>query len=152
MSSKSLSLKQAVLAAALMEFLGAVLVGARVTSTIKDGIIPASSFKGNAGVQLLAFTCAIVASSCTFSRDITLSLTLISSTAWLTVATRFSWPVSTTYSIVSAVIGVGIATAGWDAPAWGWNGGKGVATIFAGFAIGASLHCLGFEHPAHESI
>ena len=59
MSSKSLSLKQAVLAAAVMEFLGAVLVGARVTSTIKDGIIPASAFQGNAGVQLLAFTCAI---------------------------------------------------------------------------------------------
>lgn len=121
-SSKSLTLKQACLAAALMEFLGAVLVGARVTSTIKDGIIPATAFKGNAGVQLLAFTCAIVASS-----------------SWLTIATRMSWPVSTTYSIVSAVIGVGIAAAGWKAPAWGWNGGKGVATIFAGFAIAPAI-------------
>ncbi|KAJ2914869.1 hypothetical protein MD484_g5535, partial [Candolleomyces efflorescens] len=121
-SSKSLSLKQAVLAAAVMEFLGAVLVGARVTSTIKDGIIPASAFQGNAGVQLLAFTCAIVASS-----------------TWLTIATRFSWPVSTTYSIVSSVIGVGIATAGWDAPQWGWNNGKGLATIFAGFGIAPGI-------------
>ena len=42
---------------------GAVLVGGRVTNTIKDGIIPANTFEGNAGVQLLAFTCASVASS-----------------------------------------------------------------------------------------
>ncbi|KAJ2926674.1 hypothetical protein H1R20_g10430, partial [Candolleomyces eurysporus] len=121
-SSKSLSLKQAVLAAAVMEFLGAVLVGARVTSTIKDGIIAATSFQGNAGVQLLAFTCAIVASS-----------------TWLTIATRLSWPVSTTYSIVSSIIGVGIATGGWSAPQWGWNGGKGLATIFAGFGIAPGI-------------
>ncbi|EAU83382.1 sodium:inorganic phosphate symporter [Coprinopsis cinerea okayama7 len=121
-SSKSLTLRQACLAAAVMEFLGAVLVGARVTSTIKDGIIPSEAFQGNAGVQLLGFTCAIVASA-----------------SWLSLATRLSWPVSTTYSIVSAVIGVGIATAGWDAPKWGWNKGKGIAAIFSGLVIAPAL-------------
>jgi solute carrier family 20 (sodium-dependent phosphate transporter) len=48
-----------------MEFAGAVLVGARVTSTIKDGIVPATTFEASPGVQLLGFTCAIVASSST---------------------------------------------------------------------------------------
>lgn len=121
-SSKSLSLKQACLAAAVMEFLGAVLVGARVTATIKDGIVSEAVFKGNPGVQLLAFVCAITASSC-----------------WLTFATRMSWPVSTTYSIVSSILGVGIAAGGFNAPNWGWNGGKGLATIFAGFGIAPSI-------------
>ncbi|KAG2015577.1 sodium:inorganic phosphate symporter [Coprinopsis cinerea AmutBmut pab1-1] len=121
-SSKSLTLRQACLAAAVMEFLGAVLVGARVTSTIKDGIVPASVFDNNAGVQLLGFTCAIVASA-----------------SWLSLATRLSWPVSTTYSIVSAVIGVGIAADGWDAPRWGWNNGKGIAAIFSGLVIAPAL-------------
>lgn len=74
---------------------------------------------------MLAFTVALVASS-----------------VWLTVATRMSWPVSSTYSIVSALAGVGVAIGGPNAPNWGWNNGKGLATIFAGFFIGASLFWL----------
>ncbi|KAK7025997.1 hypothetical protein VNI00_015828 [Paramarasmius palmivorus] len=121
-SSKSLTLRQACLAAAVFEFLGAVLVGARVSDTVKSGIIPLSVFQGNAGVQLLSFVCAICASS-----------------IWLTIATKKSWPVSTTYSIVSAITGVGVAVGGADAPNWGWNNGKGLATIFAGLFIAPGL-------------
>lgn len=121
-SSKSLTMRQAVLCAAVCEFLGAVLVGARVADTIKNGIIPLSVFQDNAGVQLLAFTCAICVSS-----------------VWLMIATRYSWPVSTTYSIISAVCGVGVAVGGADSVNWGWNGGKGMATIFAGMAIAPGM-------------
>lgn len=121
-SSKSLTLRQACIAAAFCEFLGAVLVGARVASTIKNGIISLSDFNGNAGVQMLAFTCALVVSA-----------------SWLMVCTRLSWPVSTTYSIVSALAGVGVAVGGADAVQWGWNGGKGLATIFAGFIIAPGI-------------
>ncbi|KAK7035372.1 hypothetical protein VNI00_011903 [Paramarasmius palmivorus] len=121
-SSKSLTLRQACLAAALFEFLGAVLVGARVADTVKSGIIPLDVFQGNAGVQLLSFVCALVASS-----------------VWLSIATRRSWPVSTTYSIVSAIAGVGVAVGGPNAPNWGWNGGKGLATIFAGLIIAPAI-------------
>jgi sodium-dependent phosphate transporter len=53
--------------------------------------------------------------------------------------TRNSWTVSTTYSIVSALAGVGVAVAGKDAVNWGWNGGKGLATIFAGFIIAPAI-------------
>ncbi|KAG5640530.1 hypothetical protein DXG03_008214, partial [Asterophora parasitica] len=121
-SSKSLTMKQACLAASVMEFLGAVLVGARVSDTIKNGIIKLAVFEGNAGVQLLAFTCAITVSA-----------------TWLMICTRLSWPVSTTYSIISAVIGVGVAIGGTDAVTWGWNHGKGLATIFAGLLIGMRI-------------
>lgn len=79
-----------------------------MSGTIKNGIISLSTFQGNAGVEMLAFTCAITASA-----------------SWLMFATIKKWPVSTTYSIVSALLGVGVATGGWDAPRWGWNGGKG---------------------------
>ncbi len=51
-------------------------------------------------------------------------------------ATKKSWPVSTTYSIVSAIAGVGVAIGGKDAVNWGWNNGKGLSTIFAGMLIG----------------
>lgn len=121
-SSRSLTMKQAVLAAALFEFLGAVLVGARVAGTIKNGIISISAFQGNAGVAMLAFTCALCASA-----------------TWLMIATKNSWPVSTTYSLVSALVGVGVATAGWDAPRWGWNDAKGLAAIWGGMGIAPAL-------------
>lgn len=50
-----------------------------------------------------------------------------------------SFPVSTTYSIVAAVAGVGVATAGADSVIWGWNGGKGIAAIFAGLLLAPAL-------------
>ncbi|KAK4056307.1 hypothetical protein OIO90_002751 [Microbotryomycetes sp. JL221] len=121
-SSKSLTLRQACLAAAVMEAAGAITVGARVADTIKNGIINPAMFQGNPGVQMLTFTCALVVSA-----------------SWLMVATRMSWPVSTTYSIVSAVAGAGVAVGGVDQVNWGWNGGKGLATIFAGFGIAPAL-------------
>ncbi|GAA6033370.1 hypothetical protein JCM8097_006717 [Rhodosporidiobolus ruineniae] len=121
-ASKSLTMPQATLAAAVMEFTGAVAVGARTADTIKNGIISSAAFQGNPGVQLLAFTVALSTSAC-----------------WLMLCTYLSWPVSTTYSIVSAIAGVGVATAGVDAVQWGWNGGKGLATIFAGFLIAPAI-------------
>lgn len=113
-------------AAGLFEFLGAVLVGARVSGTIKNGIISTSIFQGNPGVQMLAFTCALMVSA-----------------SWLMVATRYSLPVSTTYSIVSALAGAGVAVGGVDAVQWGWNDSKGIAAIFSGILI-APLLSAGF--------
>ncbi|GMK58263.1 hypothetical protein CspeluHIS016_0502950 [Cutaneotrichosporon spelunceum] len=121
-SSRSLTMRQACVLAGLCEFLGAVLVGAKVSGTIKNGIISLSVFKDNAGVQMLGFTCALVASA-----------------TWLMIATKNSWPVSTTYSIVSALAGVGVALGGPGVVQWGWNGGKGLGTIFAGFGIAPSI-------------
>ena len=48
---------------AIFEMLGAITVGARTAQTIKNGIIPSNAFQGNAGVQMLAFTCALAAAS-----------------------------------------------------------------------------------------
>jgi len=115
-------MRQAIVLAGICEFLGAVLVGAKVAGTIKNGIISVTVFDGNAGVAMLAFTCALVASA-----------------TWLMIATRNSWPVSTTYSLVSALAGVGVATGGWNAPNWGWNDGKGLATIWAGMGIAPAI-------------
>ncbi|KAK0469022.1 sodium:inorganic phosphate symporter [Desarmillaria tabescens] len=121
-SSKSLTMLQACMVAALMEFLGGVLVGARVSGTIKNSIVPIDAFQNNAGVQLLGFTVALCCSA-----------------TWLMIATRNSWPVSTTYSIVSAVAGVGVAVGGKDAVQWGWNNGSGLAAIFAGFVVAPGI-------------
>src|SRR4051812_14344059 len=57
-SSRSVTYRQAMLLCLIFEMTGAIAVGARTASTIKNGIIPISAFENNAGVQLLAFTCA----------------------------------------------------------------------------------------------
>lgn len=54
-------------------------------------------------------------------------------------ATYMSFPVSTTYSIVSAVAGVGVAVAGANQVQWGWNDGKGLGAIFAGLGLAPAL-------------
>lgn len=102
----------------VFEMLGAITVGARTAETIKNGIIPSTAFRDNASVQMLAFTCALAAAS-----------------SWVMWCTRHSAHVSSTYSLISAVAGVGVATVGASNVEWGWNKGKGLGAIFAGLGM-----------------
>lgn len=63
MSSRSVSYRQAMILGTIFEMVGAITVGARTAETIKNGIIPPDAFKGDAGVQMLAFTCALAGAS-----------------------------------------------------------------------------------------
>ena len=111
----------------IFEMLGAILVGSRTAETIKNGIIPNSAFQDNAGVQMLAFACALAAAS-----------------SWVMWCTKNSAHVSSTYSLTSAVAGVGVATAGASQVQWGWNGGKGLGAIFAGLGMAPAISgCFG---------
>lgn len=91
----------------IFEMTGALAVGARTASTIKNGIIPIAAFEGNAGVQLLAFACASAGAA-----------------IWVMWCTRNSAHVSSTYSLVSSIAGVGVAAVGANRVAWGWSGGS----------------------------
>lgn len=106
----------------VFEMLGAILVGARTASTIKNGIIPIAAFQGNAGVQMLAFTCALAGAS-----------------SWVMWCTRHSAHVSSTYSLISAIAGVGVATVGARQVQWGWNGGQGLGAIYAGLGMAPTI-------------
>jgi len=92
--SGALTLKRAILVAAIFEFLGAVLFGSHVTDTIRKGVL---DFGGE-----------------DFSYDLSQKLmygfmaALLAAAIWLTVATKMGLPVSTTHSIVGGVIGVGL--------------------------------------------
>ncbi|KAJ5654231.1 hypothetical protein N7490_001234 [Penicillium lividum] len=117
-SSRSISYRQAMVLGTIFEFLGAVTVGSRTADTIKNGIIPLKAFHDNPGVQMMAFTCALAAAS-----------------SWVMWCTRHSAHVSSTYSLISAVAGVGVATVGAAEVQWGWNNGKGLGAIFAGLGM-----------------
>ncbi|KAK0648440.1 phosphate transporter [Cercophora newfieldiana] len=126
-SSRSITYRQAMVLGTIFEMVGAITVGARTADTIKNGIIPNDAFGGNAGVQMLAFTCALAAAS-----------------SWVMWCTRHSAHVSSTYSLVSAVAGVGVATVGASKVQWGWNNGKGLGAIFAGLGMAPTISaCFG---------
>ncbi|KAJ3111271.1 Na+/Pi symporter [Phlyctochytrium bullatum] len=109
--SRSLTLFQAVCIAIFTEFGGAIALGAETASTIKDGIIKSALFNSRPDLLMAGFMCALIGSS-----------------TWVMYATYMGWPVSTTHSIIGALIGVGISGFGVDAVNWGWDG-KGVAQI-----------------------
>ena len=117
-SSRSVSYRQAMVLGTIFEMVGAITVGARTADTIKNSIIPPDSFKGDAGVQMLAFTCALAGAS-----------------TWVMWCTKHSAHVSSSYSLISSVAGVGVAVAGASKVQWGWNKGKGLGAIFAGLGM-----------------
>ena len=123
-ASRSLTLRQACFLAAIFEFLGAMLVGARVAATLKTGIVSPVAFDNNPGVQMLASTCALVAAG-----------------VWQMIATAKAWPVSSSYSIVSALMGAGVAL-DHRAVNWGWGGGNGLAVIWAGMGVAPLVAAL----------
>ncbi len=100
--SKALTLKQALIIAAIFEFAGAVLAGGQVTSTIRKGIFDASLITGQP--ELLVF--GMLAS-------------LLAAGTWLLVASNMGWPVSTTHSIVGAIVGFAVVGIGFDTVHWG---------------------------------
>jgi inorganic phosphate transporter, PiT family len=104
--SKALTLKQAVLIAMVFEFAGAYLAGGEVTSTIRKGIIDTAYFVDVPHYLVLGMISA-----------------LLSAGIWLAVASYFGWPVSTTHSIIGAIIGFTAIGVSAEAVAWGKVGG-----------------------------
>ncbi|GME74731.1 unnamed protein product [Ambrosiozyma monospora] len=118
-ASRCLKYWQAMLLAAIMEFLGAVLVGSRVSDTIRTKIIDLNAFNGSPAGLMITMMCALIGSS-----------------VWLTIATFIGMPVSTTHSITGGIIGSGIAAVGAENVFWGW---KGFSQIVASWFIAPVL-------------
>ncbi len=100
--SRALTVGQAIIIAGVFEFLGAFLAGGEVTATVRKEIIDVSSLAGDPNVLV----CGMLAS-------------LLAAGTWLTIASRYGWPVSTTHSIVGAIVGFGVVAVGADAVYWG---------------------------------
>ena len=96
--SRALTLKQAVIIAAIFEFAGAFFAGDAVTKTVRKGILT------------VPFNDAGVVADTVLSQDIALGFiaAMMAAATWLTIATRLGLPVSTTHSIIGGIIGVGL--------------------------------------------
>ncbi len=99
--ARSVTFKQAIIIAAIFEFLGAMLVGNHVSLTIAKGIVNPHNYTNNA----MIFAYGMLA-------------TLLSAALWVNLATKLGMPVSTTHSIVGGVIGFGIVSKGFASIKW----------------------------------
>ncbi len=99
--ARSITFKQAIIIAAVFEFLGAILVGNHVSLTIAKGIVNPYEYANNS----MVFAYGMLA-------------TLFSAALWVNLATKLGMPVSTTHSIVGGVIGFGIVSHGFGSIEW----------------------------------
>ena len=100
--AKAITIKQAILIAMVFEFAGAYLAGGEVTSTIRKGIIDPELLSDEPELLVYGMMSALLAAG-----------------IWLFIATTYGWPVSTTHSIVGAIVGfasVGISVADTTTP------------------------------------
>lgn len=104
--SKALTIKQAIIIAMVFEFAGAYLAGGEVTSTIRKGIIDASFFVDTPELLVFGMISALFAAA-----------------TWLLIASALGWPVSTTHSIVGAIVGFAAMGVSVDAVTWSKVGG-----------------------------
>ncbi|HEY5665303.1 MAG TPA: inorganic phosphate transporter [Gammaproteobacteria bacterium] len=135
--SGALTIRKAIIVAAIFEFAGAVLAGGEVTSTIRSGIIEASYVVDEPELLVYGMLAA-----------------LLSAAVWLLAASRQGWPVSTTHSIVGAIVGFAIVAFGVASVEWGqvgtivisWVVSPLTAGLFA-FLIFSSIQWLILRRP-----
>lgn len=99
--SKALTIKQAIIIAAVFEFAGAILAGGQVTKTIRKGIIDAKVLESSPELLVYGMLAALLAAG-----------------VWLLIASHKGWPVSTTHSIVGAIVGFAMVGIGVEAVSW----------------------------------
>ncbi len=99
--ARSITFKQAIIIAAVFEFLGAILVGNHVSLTIAKGIV--NPYDYSATPMVFAYG---------------MLSTLFAAALWVNLATKLGMPVSTTHSIVGGVIGFGIVSRGFGSIEW----------------------------------
>ncbi len=123
--AKVLTIGRAVIIAAVFEFAGAVLAGGEVTATIRSGIIEVQLLSGQP--ELLVF--GMLAS-------------LLAAGTWLLIASYMGWPVSTTHSIVGAIVGFAVVGLGWDTVQWDQVGVIAVSWVASPLISGVVAYLL----------
>jgi inorganic phosphate transporter, PiT family len=123
--SRALTLKQAILVAMIFEFLGAYLAGGEVTSTIRQGIIDAESMEDRPELMVYGMLSALLAAG-----------------TWLMIASMKGWPVSTTHSIIGAIVGFAAVGIGVEAVYWGKVGTIAASWIVSPLLAGTISYAL----------
>ncbi len=128
--SGALTLRRAVLLAAVFEFAGAYLVGSNVSETVRKKMFDPAMLNEVYGAEApYILACGMIAA-------------LLAAGTWLLIATWASWPVSTTHSIVGAVVGFGVIALGMEGVEWGKVGLISMGWIVSPMISGAIAYLL----------
>lgn len=125
--AKAITVKQAIFIAGILSFVGAVFLGSQVTATVSKGIINADMIADQKVVMVGMFA-ALLAAAC-----------------WVLISTLTSLPVSSTHSIVGAIMGFGIVAGGPDVVNWLVIGGIVLSWLISPF-LASTISYLIFTH------
>ena len=117
--AKAITFKQAVLIAGVLNFIGAVFVGPHVVETVKGGIID-SAFIPDGHTLMLGFIASLLAAA-----------------LWVTLSTWKEMPISTTHSVIGALIGFGLIVGGVQTVHWGK-----VGSVAASWVLSPVFGCI----------
>lgn len=123
--SGAITIKQAIMIAVIFEFAGAVLAGGEVTATIRKGILDAALFTNDPHLLVYGMLASLLAAG-----------------MWLLIASSLGWPVSTTHSIVGAIVGFGAVGVGVDAVSWGKVGNIAMSWVVSPILAGSIAFVL----------
>lgn len=123
--SKAVTIRQAIVIAAIFEFAGAYLAGGEVTATIRNGMIDTRLLADRPDLLIYGMLASLLAAG-----------------TWLTVASFFGWPVSTTHSIVGAIVGFAAIGIGMEAVHWGKIGNIALSWVISPLLSGTLAYLL----------
>ena len=125
--ARAITIKQAIIIAMIFEFTGAWLAGGEVTSTIRSSIIDIETAGFNDTPELLIFG---------------MLSSLLAAGIWLLVASKYGWPVSTTHSIIGAIVGFAVVGVSADSVMWGQVGEIVASWVVSPVVSGSIAFCL----------
>ena len=116
--AKAITFKQAVLIAGVLNIIGAVFIGGHVTDTVRKGIVDVAGI--NSHLLLLGFISSLLAAA-----------------IWVTLSTWKSMPISTTHSIIGALMGFGLIAGGISFVMW-----DKVGSVVASWILSPIFGCI----------
>jgi len=116
--AKAITFKQAVLIAGVLNLVGAVFVGGHVTDTVRKGIVDVTGLESE--ILLLGFISSLLAAA-----------------IWVTLSTWKEMPISTTHSIIGALVGFGLISGGFSSVIW-----SKVESVIASWILSPLAGCI----------
>lgn len=123
--SGALTLKRAVIVAAVLEFSGAFLAGSHVSETVRSGIVDPVVFSNDGTTFMIGMLAALLGAG-----------------IWLQLASWKGWPVSTTHSMIGAIVGFGAVYGGLEAVRWGEVGTIAVSWVISPLLSGVISYLI----------
>ena len=116
--AKAITFRQAVLIAGILNLIGAVFVGSHVTDTVRKGIVDVTSLDTH--ILLIGFISSLLAAA-----------------IWVTISTWKEMPISTTHSVVGALVGFGLIAGGTSSVIW-----EKVGSVVASWVLSPVVGCI----------